>query len=130
MSFFDKKKSGIITADELSKWINAGVVELGNGEAYCFNLYEDEKAWTCEFISTNSIDREDEDWVCDEKSVYSRENPITICTKKDIDDFEKVLAIMLELLKECLMLSKDFKALADKKTIAYGFVDGDVEYLN
>lgn len=120
----------MVKVKEFALWIERGIKELGNGAAFCFNLYEDVNEWTCEFINTNSFDRDDEDWVCDEKNVYSRENPVLICSKKETGDFEEVLERFHSLLIECLEKSKAFKTLSKTKPIAYGFVDGDVEYIN
>jgi len=120
----------MIKVKELAKWIERGIKELGDGEAFCFNLYEDTDEWTCELLNTNSFDKNDSDWVCDEKNIYSRNNPLSICKKKEVKDFQTVLDSFKKLLNESLLFSNEFKKLANAKTIAYGFVDGDLRYLN
>lgn len=43
----------MIKLKKFLKWVTEAVKKIGDGAAYCFNLYEDKKAWT---TATSTMD--------------------------------------------------------------------------
>jgi len=94
--------------------------------AYCFNLYETEldTQFDVQLIGTECFDLDNDDWACN--AVYSSGENLFSFQAKDWEDaldvFGKELARYLRS-DNCFMVLK-------KSHMAYGFVDGDLQYVD
>lgn len=96
--------------------------------AFGFNLYDDEdNRWSMELVGTNSFDRGDADWCCDEATDFgTREKPFTW---EENAAWDNILEKITLCLKEYLENGKYADVLKDKNGIGVGFVDGDLEII-
>ncbi|MCL2586618.1 MAG: hypothetical protein FWE31_00070 [Firmicutes bacterium] len=118
----------MIKPKKFVKWLDRAVEYVGEGQAYCFNLYNYKRIWSCELVSANSFDENDGDWPGDERKVYLRDNPLEICKAKRSDTSgEEVLEKFEQLLMEAKSHSRAFDDLCKSKPVAYGHVNGDLE---
>lgn len=94
--------------------------------AYCFNLYEteDDNVFDVQLIGSREFDRNNDDWACNEayssgEDVYSFK----------ADDWEVAMDKFGKELKNYLLSEKCSDVLKQSR-VAYGFIDGDLEYVN
>lgn len=113
---------------KIEKWLN----EIISAElpeeivALNFNLYQDsDNEWSLELVGTESFDKEDEDWTCDE-IFTTRDN--TLAWSEEAE-WEEILEEIIENLKEYLERGKYADLLKEYQGIGVGFVDGDIEIL-
>jgi hypothetical protein len=128
MGFFGVLGNSELSYDSFEKWIDDSLsTELPEEiEAFCFNLYEDgENEWSVEIVGTNSFDKNDPDWACNE--IF--DNRDNLLGWESEDSYEDVLMTVKSLLKSYLRNGKYQALLKSKKGIGIGFVDGDLELL-
>lgn len=82
-------------------------------ESIMFNLYEDSDCYSME----TTFD--------DEEYVICRDNPAILCSKEI--DYKQVLKKIKSEIKDFVKCNKD--VLKNAKEISYGFVDGDLYYI-
>lgn len=115
---------------KIEKWIDKVLKQdfPNNVVGVIFNLYEDGDAlYSVEVIGTESFDKEDEDWACDELTDFeTRENPLVL---KSNSDWEEMLSTVSDCLKKYLAEGKYADKLKNCTAVATGFVDGDIEIL-
>lgn len=88
-----------------------------------FNLYEEEdNEWSVQLVGSDYYKENDEDWAC--STVYSTEE--NLYTFKHKGDWEAVLEICIDAVKDYLAVGKYTNELKEYKAIGIGFVDGDL----
>ncbi len=117
-----------ITYHMFDEWINK-ICTTENFSEICglnFNLYEnDNNLWSVELVGTESFDKNDEDWVCDE--IFNTRDNMLIW--KDTNNWEKILSDAIEIIKTYLEKGNKAYLLKQCQGIGIGFVDGDIEIL-
>lgn len=94
--------------------------------AFCFNIYENAKDFSVEFVATASFDEEDDDWACDEIFASREQNNELHFVAKN---WEQAFKIVRDAVEKYLISGKHSEKLKSSKAIACGFVDGDLEII-
>src|SRR5262245_50712065 len=98
----------------------------GTVVAYNFNLYEHESEFAIQLVGTNSFDKSNEDWACDE--VFSSgEDLFYLSHATDGDRWESGLETAKSLVKNYLDFGKQAEVLKRSLGVGVGFVDGNIE---
>ena len=108
---------------DFSNWIAKGVKSLRAAKSYVVNIYEDSDYYTCDLVSTNSRNFEED---IDEEDTYCRENPFVISKKMPIFDNNDILTHFKNLLDYAISFNASFNKFYLNHNILYGFVDGDL----
>ncbi len=97
-------------------------------EAFCFNLYElTDKKWSLEIVVSSEFDIEDEDWACDAEETFgTRENQLVW---ENDSEWDEVLEDVISALNEYMKNGKYTEILKERKAVAVGFSDGDLELI-
>ncbi len=100
-----------------------------NIEAFCFNIYElADKEWSMEIVASDEFDIEDEDWACDGKETFgTRENQLAW---ESDSEWDEVLEDVIAALNEYIKSGKYAEILKERKAVAVGFTDGDLELIH
>ncbi len=116
--------------NEIATWLDHVLAqEIPNDVvAFCFNLYDDgDYKWSMELVGTQSFDKDDSDWACDEVTDFgTRENPFVW---KKATDWEQMLKDMTFVLKRYLKSGERANVLKSVNGVGVGFVDGDLVIL-
>lgn len=97
-----------------------------DAKAFNFNIYENKKDFSVEFVATSSFDPDDEDWACDE--IYASRNDNNEFYF-DASDWESAEEKVQELITEYLKNGEYSHKLKSVQAVACGFVDGDLTIL-
>ena len=116
--------------EKFSKWLETGLRTMKDENAYCLNLYDEDDEWTCELVATNKFYKDGNDWCFDETKVYKREKPFVLITKYSQGNYEKILNEFSSSLQNIICNNNNIKNIITNKTFAYGFVDGELYFLD
>ncbi len=110
-----------------SEWIDNILKDFNlEATAFCFNIYENAKDFSVEFVATGSFDEDDEDWACDEIFASRELNNELHFVAKNWKDAFKIVKVAAENYLATGTYSEKLKA---GKAVACGFVDGDLEII-
>ena len=107
-------------------WVNKQLNSVANDIiAYCFNLYETEhpQLFDVQLIGSKEFTPNNDDWAC-HACFSSGEYVYSFYAH----DWEDAMQVFKKQLQE-YMLSKKCNSLLKTAKVAFGFVDGDLEYL-
>lgn len=116
-----------MNSTEFAEWFKKGVRSLKSAKNYIVNIYEDEDSYTCDLVSSDSRNFEDD---IDEKDVYSRGEPYLISKKNPLFDYDSILMHMKNLIKYVVVFEASLEKFCSNHNILYGFVDGDLFAFN
>jgi hypothetical protein len=110
-----------------TKWLDNILSKFNKGAvAYCFNIYENERNYSIEFVAANSFNANDNDWAADEIYASRNDNNELIFIADSIELAKKYVE---QNIKQYLAVGKYSKLLQNGEAVACGFVDGDLSIL-
>ena len=114
-----------------SKWLDGNLQQLPSDVvAVNFNLYEgSNKTYDIQLIGTDTFDKEDEDWACEE-IFTTGEDVFLIPRTDDIKNWEDGLSFITKIIEKYLQDGEFANILQGLQGVGVGFVDGDIEILH
>lgn len=116
--------------ESFSKWLETGLQTMKNKPAYCLNIYDEDDEWTCELVGTNKFYKDGNDWYFDETKVFRRDKPFVLITQYSTGNYKKILDAFSKMLEKIIHRNKNIKDLVANKPFAYGFVDGELLFVD
>lgn len=120
----------MLKQDKFSKWLEKGLSSMQNEKAYCLNLFDEDEEWTCELVATDKFYQDNNDWYFDETKVYNREKPFTLISKYKKGNFQDIFKCFSKFLSNLIQNNPIIRKIVQNKTFAYGFVDGDLSFID
>lgn len=113
---------------DFEKWCNKVIEENFpiEGEAICFNIYEEsDKHWSIQLISASYFDEDDSDWACEEVFTTGE----NLFSWAQDSGWAEILDVSCDLIHKYLNEGRYSEKLKEFQAVAAGFVDGDLEIL-
>lgn len=89
-----------------------------------FNLYETDLFWEIEIVASNSYNKENDDWACDERATLISD--LFVTDKSNIKNWKVAIRYYTDNIKTYLESNSQLEKI---KIITIGFVDGDLKII-